>query len=599
MTGLSLAGVTALVSIAIVSGAACSSSSGDNGSQTSCGQGTRLVGQTCVVAFDASATGEGSVDGAPQSDGAPDANADASGPAFAGVAAVAPASTTSVFAAWTGVQNPGTPAYAMRYLVFASPAGTAIDYTKPLATTAPGATSYTISKLGAGTVSVAVRALDAAGRSDRNTVVKSVSPAADTTAPTFAGATSAAPAGAGAVTLAWKAASDDLTPAAALVYDVYVSDPSGEYDFALPALTTAPGVTSATVTYLYDPTETYRFIVRARDAAGNIDTNTATVTSTAGVDTTPPVFAGCRSAIADSAGSAIVTWNLAVDDATPQSLIAYDVYASKTEGTFDFTKPASTVTGLGAAEVQGLTFGTTWYFVCRARDYSHNEDGNLVELSTLTLADNQPPTFAGLTGAQVDGLARTVQFTWNPGSNPVTPQDLLVYDVYQAQSPGGEDFAGPPLASSSPGATGLLVTDLTPDSTLYWVVRVRDQAGNHDSNVVEASGTILVSFERQVQVTFSSYCAVTGCHVPGNPTGSLVLAPGFAYSYLVNVQSLEFPSEQRVLPGDSADSYLFRKVTENPPPVGWQMPAPATGSVLTAEEKQTIGDWITQGAVNN
>jgi hypothetical protein len=79
----------------------------------------------------------------------------------------------------------------------------------------------------------------------------------------------------------------------------------------------------------------------------------------------------------------------------------------------------------------------------------------------------------------------------------------------------------------------------------------------------------------------------------------MILAPGFAYSNIVNVPSREFPSEQRILPGDPADSYLYRKISENPPPVGWQMPAPATGSVLTAQEKQNISDWISQGAVNN
>ena len=143
------------------------------------------------------------------------------------------------------------------------------------------------------------------------------------------------------------------------------------------------------------------------------------------------------------------------------------------------------------------------------------------------------------------------------------------------------------------------MTDLTPDTTLYWVVRARDLAGNHDSNVVEASGTVNVSFSRQVQVTFSQYCAVTGCHVPGNPVAGLILAPGFAYSYLANVKSREYPSEFRVNPSDPTTSFLYQKVSMNPPPVGWQMPAPATGSVLNPSEKDVIRRWIAQGAVNN
>ena len=170
-------------------------------------------------------------------------------------------------------------------------------------------------------------------------------PGTDTVAPTFAGVTGAAPAGAGAVTLSWAAASDDDTPPAAIVYFVYVGNQLAAFDYSTPTLITDPGVTSVTVPYLYDPTLVYSFVVRARDAAGNLDTNTATATSRAGADTTPPQFAGCASAIADSAGSAVVTWSLATDAATPQDLIAYDVYAANKPGGFDFTKPTLTVTG--------------------------------------------------------------------------------------------------------------------------------------------------------------------------------------------------------------------------------------------------------------
>ncbi len=598
------AGAATLLSsgILVVAGASCSPSSGGNGSSgasVSCGPGTRLSGSTCVVASDASVEADANRGDAVAPDGSDDVEA-ATGPSFAGLAALAPASTTSLLAAWQAATDASTTAGQMRYRVYLAPHGTAIDYAKPTATTAAGATSFELTKLSSGqSYDVAVRALDAAGQSDDNTVVHTASPAADTKAPKFGGATAATPAGPGAVMLTWSAASDDLTPAAAIVYYVFVSDPTGQYDFAMPTATSAPGATSLTVPYLYDPSETYRFIVRARDAAGNLDANTTAVTSPAGPDKEPPVFSGCQTAIADSAGSAALTWQQATDDATPTPLIAYDVFASTAEGKFDFTKPALSVTGASGAEITGLQFATTYYFVCRARDYSKNEDGNLVELSTRTLADSQPPTFAGLTGAQVDGHARTVQFTWNPASDAVTPQSAIVYDVYQAQASGAEDFAQAPLVSSPPGATGLLVTDLTPETTLYWVVRARNQAGVHDANTVEANGTILVSFSRQLQVTFSTYCAVSGCHVPGNPTGGLALAPGFAYQNLVNVPSREYPTDMRVNPGDPSHSYLYLKVSENPPPVGWQMPAPATGSVLTAAEKQRISDWISQGAVNN
>jgi hypothetical protein len=108
-----------------------------------------------------------------------------------------------------------------------------------------------------------------------------------------------------------------------------------------------------------------------------------------------------------------------------------------------------------------------------------------------------------------------------------------------------------------------------------------------------------VSMSEQIQHTLSSDCGVAGCHVPGDPPLGLVLAPGFAYANLVNVRSREYPVEFRVNPGDPTTSFLYRKISENPPPVGYKMPAPATGSVLELTEIDRVRRWILQGAPNN
>ena len=143
------------------------------------------------------------------------------------------------------------------------------------------------------------------------------------------------------------------------------------------------------------------------------------------------------------------------------------------------------------------------------------------------------------------------------------------------------------------------MTDLEPDTTLYWVVRARDQAGTHDANTVESSGKTRVSFSRQVQPILTHDCAVSGCHVPGSPAAGLILAQGFTFDALVNVPSTERPLTPRVTPSDPASSYLWQKVSMNPPPAGWQMPAPATGSVMPADEQDLIRRWILQGAARN
>jgi hypothetical protein len=593
--------LTVTLAMTVLGAGACSwwgCSSSSSGDHVTCGPGTELSGNSCVIPKDA-----GSRDGK-----APDAEAGEASldPTFAGVAAVAPASTTSLLAAWQPATEGATPASAMRYNVYVAQSKTGIDYTKPAATTVAGATSFYVTGLTAMTTYyVAVRALDPAGNSDSNVVVKSAAPAADTMPPTFAGVTGAMPGGAGAVTLTWSAGMDDQTAPGALVYFVYVKNQLSTFDFSTPVLVTDPGATTVTVPYLYDPSLVYTFNVRARDAAGNFDMNMATATSRAGADTTPPQFAGCTSAIADSAGSAVVTWALATDDGTPQNLVAYDIYDATSAAGLSFKKPILTVTGLTkVAEVTGLTQNTTWHFVVRARDFVGNEDMNLVDCAATTSGDSTPPTFGGVatvsvqSDAPVQSDARTATFTWLPATDPATPQNEIVYDVFQGSAAGAEDFSTP-IATSDPGATSVFVSDLTPDSTLYWVVRARDKAGNRDSNTVEVNGAIDVSLSEQIQLTFSSDCAVAGCHVPGNPPLGLVLAPGFAYNYLVNVRSRELPGELRVNPGNPTFSFLYQKLSENPPPVGYQMPAPATGSVLAQAEIDRVRRWILQGAPNN
>jgi hypothetical protein len=487
----------------------------------------------------------------------------------------------------------------MRYQVFVAATKSAIDFTMPAATTVAGATSFYVTALApTKTYWVAVRAVDPAGNTDANDVVLSATPGQDKSPPMFAGVTGASPAGADAVALKWAAGTDDDTPAGALVYFVYVGSQVTSIDFAKPIVITAAGATSVTVPFLYDPTLVYSFVVRARDAAGNLDANMASATSRAGADTTPPRFAGCASAIADSAGSAVLTWPLATDDGTPQNLLSYDVFSAKAGSAFAFKNPVLTLSGANLAQVTGLSQSTEWRFIVRARDYAGNEDDNQVECVTTTSADATPPTFAGLTGVVVQSDARTATFSWAPATDPQTPSNAIVYDVFQGVDPHAEDFTRP-IATSAPGATSVLVTDLTPDSTLYWVVRARDLAGNRDSNTVEESGTTDVSFSEQVQEMLSSDCGVAGCYAPGNPPLGLVLTPGFAYSNLFNVRAREYPGELRVNPGDPTTSFFYRKLSENPPPAGYQMPAPATGSVLKASEIDKVRRWILQGAPNN
>jgi hypothetical protein len=73
--------------------------------------------------------------------------------------------------------------------------------------------------------------------------------------------------------LSWDAATDNVTRSRRIVYDVYQATSAGGEDFSKPTYTTPAGVESFDTPPL--PTdESFYFVVRARDRAGNRDSNT-------------------------------------------------------------------------------------------------------------------------------------------------------------------------------------------------------------------------------------------------------------------------------------------------------------------------------------
>ena len=126
----------------------------------------------------------------------------------------------------------------------------------------------------------------------------------------------------------------------------------------------------------------------------------------------------------------------------------------------------------------------------------------LVLVATLALSatpalarrDTTPPKFAGLKAATTcvpgpvgGGRTTSYHLSWDPATDNRTPSSQIVYDIYQATTPGGEDFSMPTY-TTPPGATSFDTPQLPTDQVFYFVVRARDRAGNRDSNKVERQG---------------------------------------------------------------------------------------------------------------
>jgi uncharacterized protein RhaS with RHS repeats len=94
-------------------------------------------------------------------------------------------------------------------------------------------------------------------------------------------------------------------------------------------------------------------------------------------------------------------------------------------------------------------------------------------------ADRQRARCFTMVGRDRDG--------WDPATDNLSPARRIVYDVYQATTPGART-SRTPTYTTEPGVTSFATPELPTDEVFYFVVRARDQAGNRDTNTVEREG---------------------------------------------------------------------------------------------------------------
>ena len=493
------------------------------------------------------------------------------------------------------------------------------NFEAPIAEAPAGSTSFLVQGLDPKKQFFVVRAVASeGGAKDENAVELSATPAYDDKEPSAPSGVKVTSATSTAVTLSWKAGKDDKTAAAGLTYNVYWGTKTGATN-TLGAVS-APGTTSATVTGLPTPKTAFFFRVVTVDAAGNVSTNKDDFSGKTAADTTPPVFGGCYAATDPTAGGATIVWTPGTDDTTPADKLNYDVYAFQVPVTrdtpFDKLTPTATFTGGASGEIKGLKNGTTYRVVCRASDSSGNRDDNRVTQVFTTKLDGTPPTFSGPNtdpkSYQLDSTMITL--SWPAATDDLSDSNRIVYYVYTATTTGSQDFTAPPVAKSDPGTLTVPVSGLISNTQYYFVVRAVDEAGNIDQNMNELGLTTLVSFENDMQPIFTANCALSGCHVPGNPPQGQILSDGFAYNSIVDQLAGE-SGQGGIEPlkridstnTDPTKSYLYRKVTGSgtitgntmPPPCGQPGDTSCGRRPLTNPEKETLRLWIVQGAKNN
>ena len=281
------------------------------------------------------------------------------------------------------------------------------DFTKASHTSAPGAVDYLVEGLTPGQrYFFVVRARDVGGNTDNNTQEVNARPLASTdkAAPSFEGVKTVTATSPSTLMASWPAATDDLTLARDMIYEVYVADSSGAQDFSRPRIVTPPGATTATITRLPSGAARY-FVVRARDEQGNVASNRVEVKGTTlaspDSDSTPPVW-GTGPIAATSTSSPYrldVSWTTATDDTHAAADIRYHVCADPLEArcvglAFLDNVRATSNWGDTSLRLDGLRSRTRYFVYVRAEDRSGNLElgAHGASHSTLTswVSDVQP-----------------------------------------------------------------------------------------------------------------------------------------------------------------------------------------------------------------
>ncbi len=309
---------------------------------------------------------------------------------------------------------------------------------------------------------------------NRTSSLVDFAPAADTIPPTFAGADNASGITTTGFTVNWPSASDDTSPSSDIDYLIWYAvgaTPSLAVD---PAFITPKAATSKVFTGLVPGTE-YHVVVRARDQAGNVDTNTTDLVVNTTADTADPTFAGLDAATYTETGGTprvVLSWDPATDVLSGVSF--YRIYRATTSGGQNFASPTASVTGaVGFYEDTSVVAGTTYYYVVRAEDGEGNEDANTAE-EGVYVGDVAPST---VSPSQSANTTTSITVSWSAATDDITSTGDLIYEVYLRLPPAAFDYDHPAVVTG-PGELSATLSGLAPDTTYEVDVLARDEASN-------------------------------------------------------------------------------------------------------------------------
>jgi hypothetical protein len=296
------------------------------------------------------------------------------------------------------------------------------------------------------------------------------------------------------VTLHWDKASDNVTAQNQLMYQAYRSDSDNiETVTDIEANGTPVGSYTADIASLgvtgLSPDTTYYFNVIVKDDLGNLGAYSMAQVVT---DPTPPnVSDGTITASGLTETGVTLEWTKAEDNLTAQIALQYQVYGSESNNIDTVTNIEANGIPLGSllpdaqsVDIPGLSAGTAYYFNVIVADEAGNRTA--YTMKSVTTLDTTVPTVSDGTLSSAAVTDTAVTLGWSEATDNATVQSALQYRVYRSGSNNVDTVTnieanGTPVGSYTADIGSLGVTGLSPDTTYYFNVIVKDAAGNKNA----------------------------------------------------------------------------------------------------------------------
>lgn len=385
----------------------------------------------------------------------------------------------------------------------------------------------------------------------------------------------------------WRAA-HDTTPHELIRYDVFVSRIPGVFAYDRPDASVV-GVESALVGGL-EPNRRYYVVVRAVDEFGQDDGNTFSVSAVPGcvdyaTQIQPLLDTSCTSCHAGvSPPRALVLSSYGT--LLAGSMLRQVVVPCRADASLMYMKISQSLPPVGSR----MPFGGPYLEdaqIALVRAWIDQGASETCPIETTLCANRTPPSFGGLASTRLIDPTHA-ELCWGAATDDATPASGLVYEVYEATTPGGEDFTRLPRFTTGAGQTCAVLPGRVPNETNCWVVRARDAAGNRDGNVVEQCMTMpptaCVDYRSMVQPLLDERCV--HCHGAIRPFRDQSFE---SYSSTIARASVIL---SRCRPDDSL---LYQKIALDPPPTGQRMPVDGP-PFLSPAQILLVRQWIQEGA---